>query len=331
LNILREADYRQGMNDAAPTPVLLFAYRNELLALTTRRPNSTQWQKQACGMSRLIGLSRRGILSTIAVALLGPGFIPPAIITAQDQSQNAQSALPEFEVASVHRSSPKQFLLNGFDTYPGGRIVARGSRVEYLIMVAFNVQEYQIAGAPVWASLVTGDAFDIEAKPSDSSVSAHWNPAYTRLPPGDEERQMLQSLLADRFHLRVHREVKEGPVYLLTRGKGDYKLVPPRDKNGYPWAGGISGGWFGGGMQGQNISMSYLAERLSRFLKHPVHNQTGIEGSYDFEFRTGNDDNDSDIPGFLIRAMKGIGLELKSGRGLIETVVIDHVEQPSEN
>jgi hypothetical protein len=75
-----------------------------------------------------IGLSRRGILSTITVALLGLGFIPPAIITAQDQSQNAQSALPEIEVASVHRSSPKQFLLNGFDTSSGTSAVVEPDR-----------------------------------------------------------------------------------------------------------------------------------------------------------------------------------------------------------
>jgi hypothetical protein len=53
--------------------------------------------------------------------------------------------------------------------------------------------------------------------------------------------------------------------------------------------------------------------------------------SFDFEFRNGDDGNDADIPGFLLTAMKGIGLNLKSGKGLVETIVIDHVEKPSQN
>lgn len=86
-----------------------------------------------------------------------------------------------------------------------------------------------------------------------------------------------------------------------------------------------------GGIRGENISTPQLAARLSRFFEHPVLDQTGLQGAFDFEYRTGDENNDADIPSFLLEAMKGIGLKLESGKGQIETIVIDHAEQPSAN
>jgi uncharacterized protein (TIGR03435 family) len=71
-------------------------------------------------------------------------------------------------------------------------------------------------------------------------------------------------------------------------------LLHPKDKKAFPWAGGITGGWFGGGIRGENISMPQMATRLSRFLKRPVLDQTGVRGSFDFEYPVGGDDNDDD-------------------------------------
>jgi uncharacterized protein (TIGR03435 family) len=241
------------------------------------------------------------------------------------------ATLPQFEVASVRPTPPNQHELNGLYTYPGGRIVGKGCRLQYLVMMAYNVQPWQISGGPGWTSLVRGDAFDIQAKPPDNSLSAHWNPTSPKLPPSDEERQMLQSLLADRFSLQVHRVTRKGTVYILTRGRGHLQLTAPKDQNAFPWAGGIHGGWFKDGMRAENISMPELAARLSRFLNRPVLDRTGLQGSFDFEFRNGDDNNDADIPGFLLTAMKGIGLNLRSGKGPVETIFIDHVEKPSEN
>jgi uncharacterized protein (TIGR03435 family) len=223
--------------------------------------------------------------------------------------------------------------MNGLYSYPGGEVRCNGCALEYLIMRALDVQQFQILGGPAWKDLVSGDRFDIEAKPPESSSSARSTPTSSKSAPNEEQRQMLQSLLADRFQLKFHRETKEGTDYILSRGTGQLKLTPPKDKSAFPWAGGISGGWFGGGIRGENISMPQLAARLSRFLKRPVLDQTGLEGSFDFEYRLGGDDNDNDadIPSFLLMSMKGIGLMLKSGHGPVETIVIDHLEKPSAN
>jgi len=258
---------------------------------------------------------------------------------AQTQSQRPQTrpasaGLPVFEVASVRPSSPDERGVGVFYTYPGGRIVARGCDLKYLIMIAFNVQDFQISGDPDSISHDHGQRFDIQAKPPDSSLSAHWETGSAKIYPGPEERQMLQSLLADRFHLAVHRDTREGPVYVLSRGSGDLKLTPPKDKNEFPWAGGIGGGLpDGDGIHGINISMPELAKRLSSWLGRPVIDKTGMQGSFDFEFRSGENDSQSstDITDSILTSTKGIGLNLKSARGPVETIVIDHVEQLSPN
>lgn len=271
---------------------------------------------------------------------LNPRTVPMVIALALTQStlegthgssQRAQPTMPEFEVASVRPSGPNQREMNGHYTYPGGKVRCSGCRLEYLVMIAFDAQQFQISGGPAWMDLVSGDPFDIEAKPPESSSSARSNPASPKSALSEEQRQMLRALLADRFHLRFHRENKKGPVYILSRGTGELKLLPPKDSKAFPWAGGINGGWFVGGIRGQNISMPQLATRLSRFLKRPVLDQTGVTGSFDFEYPVGGDDNDADIQTFLLTSMKGIGLVLRPGEGSVETIIIDHAEKPSAN
>jgi uncharacterized protein (TIGR03435 family) len=275
-------------------------------------------------ISNLLWLSAAGLA---AINPLSAWYKASAVPNAQIPT----TPLPEFEVASIRPSGPNQRELNGIYTYPGGRIACKGCTVQYLIMSAFDVQKFQISGGPDWITLVGGDRFDIEAKPPGSSPSTQSNPSISKLPPNEEQRRMLQSLLIDRFALKFHRATKEGSVYILTKGEKELKLQPPKDKNGFPWAGGITGGWFGGGIHGDNISMVQLAVRLSRFFERPVLDRTGLQGSFDFEYRTGTEDNDADIPGFLIQSMKEIGLKLSSGKGSVETIVIDHIERPSAN
>lgn len=248
------------------------------------------------------------------------------------QSQADPSKLPQFEVASVRPSSPNQREMNGLYTYPGGKVICKGCKLQYLIMNALNVQPYQISDTPAWGDAVRGESFEIQAKPPESSLSAKSNPALAKLPPNDEQREMLLSLLANRFQFRFHRIAKEGTVFILSKSSRPLKLNPPADKNAFPWAGGIEGGgWFRGGMRGENISMAQLAQRLSRFLECPVLDRTGIDGSFDFEYQFGDATNDEDIPATLRIVMNGIGLDLVRGKGPVETIVVDHVERPSEN
>lgn len=229
---------------------------------------------------------------------------------------------PAFEVASVKPSSPEPKMGTGLFTYPGGRIVASNCPLEYLIEQAFDVPSFQVTGGPGW---MKNDRFDIEAKPPAGSLSSKANPFNFKLPPNDEQRQMLQTLLADRFRLKFHRENKDGLVYVLTKGNNALKLQDSKNKQEYPWAG------IGPGVVGTNISMAQFASRLAAVFGHPVVDRTGLTGSFDFRFEYHAGDPNLDPISSVITSIQGLGLKLEASRGDIETIVIDRAEKPSEN
>ena len=79
--------------------------------------------------------------------------------------------------------------------------------------------------------------------------------------------------------------------------------------------------------------MPQLAARLSRHLQRPVLDETGLIGSFDFKFDYSHDDpkSEEDFIASIVASVQGIGLRLKSDKGPVETIVIDHVEKPSAN
>jgi Protein of unknown function (DUF3738) len=121
-------------------------------------------------------------------------FIAGACLAPAHAFAQETGGAPTFEVATVKPADlmAQDRLGIGLFTYPGGRIVANKCPLDYLIEQAFNLQRFQIAGAPGWAH---GDRFNIEAKPPASSQSSQSNPNNPKLPPNQEQRQMLQALL----------------------------------------------------------------------------------------------------------------------------------------
>jgi len=194
---------------------------------------------------------------------------------------------------------------------------------------AFGVQSWQVSGGPAW---IKYDRYDIIAIPPASSPASKLNPPYPKVPPSAEQRQMLQMLLMDRFQLEFHRESKEGPIYALVRGNKNLKLQAAKNKDDFPWAGSFGGGAISGdGLAGINISMPQLAARLSGYLDRPVLDQTGLNGSYDFKYEYATDDAAPDVVSCIFASVQGIGLKLRSAKGPVQSIVIDHVERPSEN
>jgi uncharacterized protein (TIGR03435 family) len=132
----------------------------------------------------------------------------------------AQDTLPQFEVATVKLPGAADRVIALFN-YPGGRIQITNYTFEQLLEEAFRIQRFQISGAPGW---IDSERFMIEAKPPASSELGAFTPFSREAPLVDVQRQMLLALLIDRFHLKFHRESKEGPVYLLVKGQKDPKL-----------------------------------------------------------------------------------------------------------
>jgi uncharacterized protein (TIGR03435 family) len=235
---------------------------------------------------------------------------------------------PAFEVAWIKLSTPQTRTL-GIYTFPGGRITAENRTLRDLMEEAFSVQTFQISGGPNW---VREERYDLEAKPPAASNASKLVPSSPKVAPNDEQRQMLQTLLVDRFQLKYHRETREGPVYLLVKGNGKLKLEDPKNKDDFPWVGNSNRGGmiFGNGIAGINISMPLLATRLSGYMGRPVLDQTGLNGSFDFKFEYPLDEH-PDVVASIITSIQGIGLKLQAAKGLVEKIVIDQAEKPSAN
>jgi uncharacterized protein (TIGR03435 family) len=196
--------------------------------------------------------------------------------------------------------------------------------------MAFDTELFQAPGAPGWLN-DHAVRFDIEARPPASSASSKANPPYPKAPPNDEQRQMLQTLLVERFGLRFHSEKREGPIYLLRRGS-KLKLGEPKDKDAFPWAGSANGGPpFARGMAGINISMPQLAKRLTPAMGRPVLDETGLNGSFDFKTEYAPDDPSFDVISSILTSLQELGLKLEASKALVDTLVIEHAEKPSLN
>ena len=276
-----------------------------------------------------------------------------------------------FEVASVKPAAPGAFTSPNFpldagDSFvsmsggqpgqaPGGRFRASFPLLTYItfaykLTLTAEQREAILAHLQKWAGT---DRFEIEAR-------AQGNPSK------DQMRLMMQALLADRFKLAVHFETHEIPIFALTLvkpGKTGPKLRPHADgppcdvpaadvfppacdvyaMTSRPDRSVLSGS--------RNTTMARLADSLpgqvvgatglfpgtlpsgEARLDRPVVDQTGLSGRFDFSMQWTPESNTPDPQGptFLEALRDQLGLKLTSTRGPIQTLIVDHVEIPSEN
>jgi uncharacterized protein (TIGR03435 family) len=186
-------------------------------------------------------------------------------------------------------------------------------------MKAYGVSEDRIVGGAKW---VDDNRYDIDAKPDH--------------PVGDDEfKFMLRSLLADRFMLTVHREVRNVSGYALIVAKGGVraKLAPPDTPEDATntTSGGI------GRLNAKATSMQYLATRLTDVLNAPVVDATRLDGYFDFDLKWTPDDatgasiDVSEGPSFFTALQQQLGLKLEGRKVPTDILVLDHVALPAEN
>jgi uncharacterized protein (TIGR03435 family) len=237
-----------------------------------------------------------------------------------------EAGRPTFEVSSVKPSAMERGQYGvALATFPGGRIRGNMVPLDYFISLAFDLEMFQLQGGPKW---IHDERWDIEAKPPEGSAASKANPRMWKLPPNADQRLMMQSLLADRFHMRWHRETKEGPVYFLVK-TDKLKLRDAKDKEDFPWVGTARS--TGPGLWGLNATMELLARRLSNLVGRPVIDHTGIAGAFDFDFDLDQTWEGWNNASAALAAVQGIGLKLEAGKGPVETLVIDAVERPDAN
>lgn len=227
---------------------------------------------------------------------------------------------------TIKPSDPKSDARRaGFYGEPGGRIFFGGD-VRMLIRCAFNVQDYQIVESH---GSTNSQWFEINAVPDENSTSRGNRVANAE--PTPEQQLMLQDLLHNRFGLQFHFETKQSDVYILTRGKNELRLTPAKDPSADPRVVVLSkGSIYDGEAVAINTTADYLARRLSRYLAIPVLNETRISGAYDFHLAPDDPENRDSVHAVL-GVVDRLGFKIKRGRGPTQILVIDRINQPSEN
>jgi uncharacterized protein (TIGR03435 family) len=234
---------------------------------------------------------------------------------------------PSFEVATIKATPPETRIIGDLFSYPGGRVLGIRCSLKQLVEESLQVRTWQVKGDLTW---MRDEHFDIDARPPAASQSS--KSTLKRVNLNDEQRQMLLALLVERFHLKYHRETREGPVYFLVRTKKPLRLSEPEHKDWHGWAGDPGNGVFGGGgVAGSNVSMTEFADRLSGSLERPVIDRTGIAGTYDFKAVYDAGDEHPDVTASILTSIQQLGLKLEPGKGPVETIVIDSAERPSGN
>jgi uncharacterized protein (TIGR03435 family) len=184
-----------------------------------------------------------------------------------------------------------------------------------LIGEIYRMKDYQILGGPAW---IDSDRWDIEGKAAGPATNSGMVP-------------MMQTLLADRFQLKFHRETRQLPVYRLTVAKGGPKLTAahPQDAD-HRW--GTTPG--PGSLMMKGATMQEFAYWLSVQLNQPVIESTALTGRYDLKLEWAEDDNAiaeaAKWPVFSAVEQQ-LGLRLEATKGPVEVLVIDHVEKASGN
>jgi uncharacterized protein (TIGR03435 family) len=229
-----------------------------------------------------------------------------------------------FDTASI---KPSGRNANGstYDYQPGGGLRVRSGTLQGLIESAYDVRDFQVAGGPSWLNT---DQFDILAR-SESAAAG-----LSRADDVKATRIRLQALLADRFHLVVHRETRELQEYALSVDKGGPRMAALRSTATSNPRGGIQQTC--GQLIGTQASLSQVVFALSRQMRRPVVDRTGLTGRYDFllnwtpELAPCADATDN-APSIFTALQEQLGLRLDSIKGPVDTIVVDRAERPSAN
>jgi len=231
--------------------------------------------------------------------------------------------LPAYDVVSVTQNNSNNLSsrLNIHD----GIFTATNVPLDVIIEFAYDINEDLILGL---SGPVRSAHFDIEAKvlPQDGAAP----PKLTDM----QMQAMIIPLLADRFHLKAHLQLKTLPVYnlVIARGGPKFKLDPVATHGG-GWT--IKGSNTEIVLTGKSNSIAELADALSDPVHRQVVDKTGLTGNADIVLKwtdeVAAEQGGPNVISIFTAVEEQLGLKLQSSKGPVDTLVIDHAEMPSEN
>ena len=230
---------------------------------------------------------------------------------------------PRFEVASVKRNTSAAPRTVSSPRFQGTTFTASNVAVEMLITSAYGVPSRDVMDAPGWVLLDFngGERYDVTARFTDGTSA-------------QDQRAMLRNLLEERFALRVRRETRQLPVYVLTR-LNDRELGPklrPAAKNCSPRTA-CEGRSTGGLSSYTGADWTIVSQQIGSALGERMIDRTGLSGFFDFELTyttrglsvTGGDPG-LDVSGAV---RQQLGLKLEPDRAPFEVLVIESIARPT--
>jgi uncharacterized protein (TIGR03435 family) len=272
--------------------------------------------------------------AVVAVLLVGTGF-----------AAARQPATPAFDAASIKVN--KSGEAGGRYGLRPGQVIVTNYTLRDIIRNAWGLQRYQIVEGPDW---LAQDRFDITAKAPDGTAQP-------------QLQTMMQALLAERFTLRVHREMRDLPIYELVPASRDRRLgpkmqeaafdcavaaaarargetvVPPQPVGDMPVCGARANP---GRLLAGNYRVSDFARNLSGFAGRAITDRTGLTGIYNFDLTWTPDEPpppgaslppwyDPNGPSLFTAVQEQLGLKLEPATGPVDVLVIDSAERPTAN
>lgn len=253
----------------------------------------------------------------------------------------SQDALPKFEVASIKVNPDPLGRL--FVPLPGGKIDCTGVSLRDLVGMAWGVYPDEVVGGPAWAGSIR---YNILAKAEDGATQGM---SVNQI--GQYNRLMMRSLLIERFHVAVHLETREAPIYALVVARKDGKLGPglteskgscakleikpfvlPKDDKFPELMCGQGLFILKGTARAAQVDIESLVGLISGDVGRRVVDETGLKQRFDIDMpwshRLVPSDNQ---PSIFIALEEQLGLKLESRKGPVDFMVIDHAEQVSKN
>ena len=256
-------------------------------------------------------------------------------------AQSTPTTPPAFEVATIKPAPPptdgRLMIRMGGDP---GRLDYNNVSLRDMIKAAYKVKDAQIT-APEWIST---ERYNLVAKLPDGT-------------PRDQVPAMLQSLLAERFHLKLHKEQKVMPTYALLVAKSGPKLEKSTEEGRLRMMMGPKGRQMSG-----STTMDNMANTLSNFMDRPVTNLTGLTGNYTIDLQWSGDerpaglvrgpgpgpggpppgaggggegaahDEFADAPSIFTALQDKLGLRLEPRKEPVDILIIENAEKvPTEN
>jgi uncharacterized protein (TIGR03435 family) len=248
-------------------------------------------------------LKRRSVVTSGSIGII-------LVASAAAAFSQYPSPRAEFEVASMKalRDAPPTAQMSGDISH--GKLTLNNAPLRQIIAVAWTVQGTNVEGGPTWLNT---ERYQIEAKAENADTSEA------------QVRIMLQTLLEDRCHLKLHRESRLLRRYTLMAARGGPKLQKAGHEEKDNCALNLDSPKKE--LACQKSPILGLANALSNLLQSPVVDETGLSEFYNFTLSWEGDDILSAVPD----AMERLGLKLEMKKVPTEVLVIDGVERPSGN